>query len=190
MERKGRKCESRRTCTRAKSSFRSTRLHFTVSHEMILHSFKHHIAYNSTVSHCMNFNMRRSDVIPFTGFAVRETHATWLCDHLCLRCAVYVESIILDDLCVTDSASQGQWHYHNSWTLQEHDWRCGCRCVGRRAQGDFCRIFPCSHGMFFWPSKAQCPDYTHLSTLEQTRSTLIWTEKWTSCCVRIAFGAV
>ena len=36
-------------------------------------------------------------------------------------------------------------------------------------------VFPCAHGMFFWPSKAQSPDYKHLSTLEHTRSTLIWT---------------
>ena len=78
---RGRKCDSGRTCTRAKSSFRSTRLHFTVSHEMILHSFRNHVACDGTVSHCMNFNMRRSDVIPFTGFAFRKTHATWLCDH-------------------------------------------------------------------------------------------------------------
>ena len=47
-------------------------------------------------------------------------------------------------------------------------------------------VFPCSHGMFFWPSKAQSPDYTHLSTLEQTRSTLIWTGAGVLLCVRRA----
>ena len=47
-------------------------------------------------------------------------------------------------------------------------------------------VFPCSHGMFFWPSKAQSPDYTHLSTLEQTRSTLIWTGAGVLFCVRRA----
>ena len=45
-------------------------------------------------------------------------------------------------------------------------------------------VFPCSYGMFFWPSKAQSPDYTHLSTLEQTRSTLIWTGAGVLFCVR------
>ena len=63
-------------------------------HEMALHSFKRHVACDGTVSNCMNFNMRRPGVILFTGFAVRETHATWLCDHLCMRCVVYVESNI------------------------------------------------------------------------------------------------